>query len=175
MSSLKMLRELDVKDEQYLFSTRQISYLFKITVDMVIKWKVEPCAKRGATSLYYLPEVLDFRFGPDGQKLDPSQEKARLDHTRRQIVELQLAKLRGDLVEVGDVCKEVEKEYIAVRQGLLAIPSKLANQLVPLDSPAEIQGLLMDAFTEALKELTLESFNPPEGTAPKNSQTTAAT
>ena len=160
MTALKMLRSVEVEDKQFLFSTAQTAQLFQISKSMVSKWKLDPCAKRGRVSLYYLPEVMAFMFGGDGEKLDPSQEKARLDHTRRQIVELQLAKLRGDLVEVGEVCDQVESEYVSVRQRLLAIPTKLANQLVPLDTPAEIQNLLMEACTEALEDLTFEGTNP---------------
>ena len=164
MKRFRMIRDVEVEDGHFLMTTRQLSYLFKVSSNQVVKWKIKPCAKEGAASLYYLPEVLAFRYGTKGEKLDPSQEKAHLDNTRRQVVELQLEKLRGDLVEVGDVCKEVEKEYVTVRQRLLAIPPKLANQLVPLDSPSEIQDLLMDACAEALKDLTVErTLSPPEG------------
>lgn len=148
--------EVKVFDERLLLPVTLVAHAFDVTMDAVIKWGIKPVVKKHREALLYLPEVIGNRmgFGEDGApKLNPAQEKALLDRTRRERAEIELAKERGEIVSVGDVVADLEKELVTVRQRLLAIPNKLARQLVPMDKPQEIQDLLYNALLDALKDL----------------------
>ena len=58
----------------------------------------------------------------------------------------------GKLVDIDEVGRQVESEYALVRERLLAIPGKLAAQLVDL-TRAEIEVALQAEVSEALREL----------------------
>lgn len=148
--------EVDVYSERLLIPTALIAHAFDVTLDAVIKWGIRPVVKESQTALLYLPEVIAHRlgFGEDGApKLNPAQEKALLDRTRRERAEIELSLERGEVVKVDDVCKELERELIIVRQKLLAAPSKLARTLSTIDKPNEIQDILTSAIVDALKGL----------------------
>lgn len=148
--------EVEVFDERLLLPTGLIAKAFDVTMDAVIKWGVKPVVKNGREALMYLPEIIGNRmgFGEDGApKLNPAQEKALLDRTRRERAEIELQKERGEVVYISDVCKELEKELIVTRQKLFSLPNKLARALVPIDNPQEMQEALHAAIYDAVKDL----------------------
>lgn len=145
---------VEVEDERLLLPRHLTAKAFGVTMDMVGKWSIKPVIKKGREALFYLPEVVQFRIGnEDGQKLDPSQEKAKLDVVRREKAEIELRKQKGELVEISEVCRELEKELVGVRQKLLAIPNKLARPIVVAENPQEAQDMIYRAIENALKDL----------------------
>lgn len=161
--------EVKIFSDRLLIPTNLIAHAFDVTVDAVIKWGIKPVVKESQSSLLYLPEVIANRlgFGENGApKLNPQQEKALLDRTRRERSEIELRKARGEIVMIEDVCKELEKELIVTRQKLMAMPSKLARALVPMDKPGEIQDLLAAHIADAIKDLNYGGRIKFEGEPP---------
>lgn len=145
---------VEIWDTRLLLPRQILAKAFGVSGDMVAKWDIKPVIKRGREALYYLPEVISYRQGNDGApKLNPAQEKALLDQVRRQRAEIELRKEKGEITLITDVCNELEKELIGVRQKLLSIPNKLATELVPVDKPQAIQEILTNAIYEALEGL----------------------
>lgn len=166
--------DVQIHSERLLIPTSLIAHAFQVSMDAVVKWGIKPVVKESTAALLYLPEVIGHRlgYGEDGvQKLNPAQEKALLDKTRRERAEIELQLERGEVVRIGDVCNELEKELITVRQKLIAIPNKLATKLVPVDSPQEIQEILTAAILDALEDLnyggriTFENSKPDSANA----------
>lgn len=105
-----------------------------------------PAEVRGRARLYELGAVLRFlarpAAGEDGTPpLDPAQERAALDRARRELVELDAAQRRGELVTVDDFSAALVLVSTNARDRLLALPSRLASTCADLPSP--------ELFTEA--------------------------
>ena len=130
-----------------------IAHAWGVTLDALAKWDIYPVFKRGREAFYYLKEVVEFREGIDGQpKLNPQQEKALLDRAKREREEINLAKLRGEVVEIEAIANAFQTELVNLRQRLFSLPSKLAKPLAGVDDPAEIQDIIFKSIEEALHE-----------------------
>lgn len=73
---------------------------------------------------------------------------------------------RGELVEIEEVGKELEREFSIVRGRLLAIPGKLAAKLVGLPVSA-IRLAIEDEISEALSELHAPAIEAAAATETK--------
>lgn len=67
---------------------------------------------------------------------------------------LQLAQLRGELHSAADVEAVMNTMLTAFRQKILAIPTKLAPQLVGIDDAGKVKALLTKDLHEALSDLS---------------------
>ena len=87
--------------------------------------------------------------------------KAREDAQRAQISKereaLELAQMRGELIEIAEVARMVSDEYAAIRAKLLSLPSKLASPLAAESTVSGCQALLVQSIREALRELTADA------------------
>jgi hypothetical protein len=81
-------------------------------------------------------------------------ERAKIAQQREA---MELAKLRGELVEIAAVAQVVSEEYAAVRSKLLALPGKLAPQLAATSTAPECMALLTDGIIAALRELSADT------------------
>lgn len=89
---------------------------------------------------------------------DLEQEKALHERTKREIADIQLAKLRGEIHLATDVEMVLTGMLVNFRARVMGMPQKLAPQIVGMETIAEIAGLLEVSVTEALLELT--DYNP---------------
>ncbi len=155
----KVLRpHVEVADPRLLLPRHLIAKAFSVSMDMVGKWDVKPVVQRGQERLFYLPEVVHYRGGSDGSpKLNPAQEKALLDKTRREAAQLELEKKRGRLVSLDDVEKVWESRLTLFRQRLIALPNKMARPMVEVDKPQEAEQLLATEIEKILEALNGES------------------
>jgi phage terminase Nu1 subunit (DNA packaging protein) len=87
-----------------------------------------------------------------GYEPDRTRAEARRAEAEASIAELKLAQMRGELIPICDVERELERAFTAVRARLLAIPPKLAPVLSP-EKPARARMLLEQAVLETLAEL----------------------
>lgn len=71
---------------------------------------------------------------------------------------LELAQMRGELHDAGDVEAVMADMLTAFRQKILGIPSKLAPQLVEIDDVGTVKSRLTKELHEALSELS--NYNP---------------
>jgi phage terminase Nu1 subunit (DNA packaging protein) len=105
-------------------------------------------------------ELLPVALGLTGDKLDPAQERAKLDATRRQVAELQLAERRRELIPRPAVVDTWTRIIVVVRGRLLALPVRLASECGHR-GPAEIQATAKRLVYEALTELANSDGLPP--------------
>lgn len=96
---------------------------------------------------------------PDG-KLDLEEEKAIHERVKRQISELKLQTMRGELHKALDVERVMTDMLVSVKAKLLSMPTKLAPLLVARENADYIRTLINKEVLEALNEL--KDYNPKE-------------
>ena len=109
------------------------------------------------------------------------EARTRKVNAEAEIAELELAKIRGELVVAEDVVKAWEDVLGALKAKLMAIPTKGAPVVATESEAGKCQAILEDLIREALEELsnydprisaTTASVEPPEE---GNGDTEAAT
>jgi len=90
--------------------------------------------------------------GGQGAGAGLAHERSALARSQRESIDIRNAQLRGDLVSVKAVAAIVERDYTIVRERLLSIPGKLADELT-MRSRAEIEPIIRSEIAEALNEL----------------------
>jgi phage terminase Nu1 subunit (DNA packaging protein) len=95
-------------------------------------------------------------------KLDPAQERARLDRARRQRAELDAAVRRGELVESASVAAAAFSLARGVRDAILSVPSRLASILAAESNAARVEARMTDELRAALAMLAADS-DPASG------------
>lgn len=89
-----------------------------------------------------------------GENQTLGYERMLLARANRQIKELNLARMRGEMIETEGAKKHVEKIIGAFKAKILALPKRLAPLLISRSQINEIQALLEKEIHEALRELS---------------------
>ena len=126
--------------EQFTVNQAQVAYLLGVTTRTIQAWGKRqsdplPAAERtirGQAKTYdpqvavrwYLRNELA-KLGPDGEVLDLNAERARLAKQQADKIEMENARLRGELVPVAVVRRYLEGILMAFRSRVLAIPQNL--------------------------------------------------
>lgn len=106
--------------------------------------------------------------------IDLNDERAALTKAKREAAEMENARLRGELLEAGEIEKGLRAMNLNIRSRFLSVPAKLAPALVAANGDqAAIYDLLKRAVCETLEELTdyrklLEARNEDEETKHEN-------
>jgi len=90
---------------------------------------------------------------PNGDVLDMKQERALKIHQERIKLELQNKKTRGELIERDLVCAHWADVATTIREQILAIPDRLAAQVVAIDNGHAARELLKVELSHALTRL----------------------
>ena len=107
--------------------------------------------------IYDAPEALRAIFlGTEG--LDATQEKAKLDESRRRLADLEYSRRRGELLHESSVFRVLDSAATAFREGLLTIPGRLANTLATENDARIIENQLFNEIRDQLIHIT--SVNP---------------
>lgn len=93
---------------------------------------------------------------PKGIEKQLALESLGLEKARREKIEIEVAKMRGDLVNIEDVAKVVERQYSIIRAQFRALPSKLAKLLSMISDPHEVFKIIQDEVNQVLTELTAD-------------------
>lgn len=115
--------------------------------------------KRGRSHLYDSPQALRLLYGDsaaDG-KLDPQQERAALDRARRESVEADNKKKAGELIHVEEVTAEWVKLLGIFKARLMALPMRLAPELLAASDLRTTENIVKSGIVEALEELSRTS------------------
>ena len=105
---------------------------------------------------------------------DLNEERAKLTKAKREAAEMENDRLRGELLEAGEIEKGLRAMNLNIRSRFLSVPAKLAPALVAANGDqAAIYDLLKRAVCETLEELTdyrklLEARNEDEETEHEN-------
>jgi phage terminase Nu1 subunit (DNA packaging protein) len=95
--------------------------------------------------------------------LDLEEQETRLKRAHADIREIELAKLRGEMIELSHARDIFEKVITPAKTRLLAIPAKLAVQVVACDSVKEAHALLEKELTQALNDISSSNVWGPDG------------
>ena len=95
-----------------------------------------------------------------GVKIGGTYDEARTRkvNAEAEIAELELAKVRGELVVVDDVIKAWESVLMAVKAKMMSVPTKAAPVVASEGEAGKCQAVIEDLVREALEEL--ESYDP---------------
>lgn len=84
-------------------------------------------------------------------------EKADTERVRRELLQLELAEKRGELVRVADIERAYAAKLAAAREAHEAIPDRLAAQLAAMSDAAQIHALLTEELRLAMSRLVSEA------------------
>lgn len=127
---------------------------------------------RGRDSKFNIAAVVRWREDQAAQAATGNTEGVSLDEARLRkvageaaLVEIEVAKKRGELVEIEVVAQAFGEQCANVRARLLPMPSKLAPLLAATSDLNEVQALLEQGIHEALSELSGDGITggPAEG------------
>lgn len=96
---------------------------------------------------------------PSGAE-DPSDNenywkaKARREATLADLAEIELAKARGDLVELQSVRRGLTEASRLLRDMILAVPNRIAGQVVACADAAAAQRLMREELRQALEQFS---------------------
>lgn len=117
------------------------------------KYKLELC----------IPEYIQYKLEDEGKSTkgaDKERQQAEHEAIKKQISQLKLRKLKGQLHEANDVERFLTDMLLAFRGKLIAIPSKIAPLIVGEDDITVITSLLEKEVYEALDQLS--EYDPLE-------------
>ncbi len=112
--------------------------------------------RSGNKLLYDSAEALEAIFTtgtPDGDNLDLQQERAKLAKKQAEKAELQIAQMKGQLVDVDEVSEAWTKYISNCRAKLLSMPAKISAEVVGADLAAT-QNIIKREVYAALTELS---------------------
>lgn len=128
-------------------------------VQQMVKEGIIPKAQRGKYDLIacvqgYVKYLQDLAFGKDMVPTDVHTTRARLQTAQADIAEMEVAQLKERLLDAGKVAGWWAKIIGNAKQNLLAIPSKVAPELLVCKTAAQIKAKLQAMIHEALAGLS---------------------
>ena len=110
---------------------------------------------------YDSAEALRLVFGVGSGDLDPQQEKALLDRTRRELLEIEVDIKKQNIIPADIVQTHWEKLIANCRAQLLNLPNRLATKVVGAATHQEAEREARILVHEALHELA-KPGTPPQ-------------
>ena len=139
----------------FFANQRDTAKLFGVSVKTLQQWQVKPKKRQGRQVFYYLPEVMEFRLaGVKKETLNLEQERARLARVQTEKGEIEVAKLRGTVVDVDSVARLLGKLVVDLRTRLLALPSGGAPLLKRCKTIAQVKEEYERQIHDALQDLS---------------------
>ena len=121
---------------------------------------------------WYLADVLAHLHAggkDEGERLSYEVEKARFAKEQADKLELENAKTRGELLPADEVARADEAIYTAIRDGFLALPDAVADQLCEIaaaEGPASVATFLrerVEALLVDAAEAEIELIDEDQG------------
>lgn len=107
--------------------------------------------KYGAWEYFKVADVVNAMV--EGDRLDLQQERAKLAKRQTEKAEIQIAQMRGDLIDATEVEARWTRLVANCRAKLLAIPTKIAPDILSMDNLAQVQDAVKTVLYEAMREL----------------------
>lgn len=153
-------RNEEIEESETTFTTQQLADALSLTPR-----RVQQLAKEGAVvsvsrgkyaAVESIRNYLQYVEDRDGgeSNIDYLEEKAKHEKAKRQKAELELAVMKGEMHRSGDIKLVMNDMLAAFRSRVLAVPSKLAPQLVGKTEMPVILDILTQEVYEALRELS---------------------
>jgi len=153
------------KSEPFLMNKTDSAAFFQVSVQALSNWDVKPVKKVGNQVFYDLRELNAYKNenGDEDQDLNLTEERAKLTVEQRKKTALERKQLEGKLMDVDFVILNHQKMAIAIKSKLLSLPTKAAQDMVHVETPAEAQQVLKEHIYEILNELSSEQFSADIG------------
>lgn len=156
----------------------ELCRLLDYSTTAVSQWVSKGCpyVQKGSKSrqwIFDVPAVVAWREEQaalqavgDTKSLDIDEARRRKLASEAAMLELELAKRKGELVEIDAVAEAVGDDYANLRAKLLSIPVKLSPQIIGITQASEAQQMFEDLIYEALEELVSDGIytGPEKGT-----------
>ena len=122
-------------------------------------WRRKGCphTKKGKQVFFNIDTLNTWLDTRSGGELDYTQERAKLIRLQAEKVTLELEQQRGKLLPLEMVILAWQGQAANARAKLLALPPKLASQVLNMESYVEVELAIKDMIYEALDELASDS------------------
>ena len=146
-----------------IVNKRELAQILGVSERTLTEWQREGMpmvvnAGRGASNQYDSSAVIQWRIAREVNGATKESPKDRLDRLRGDQVELELAQLRRDLVQVAEI-EPALGQFIADSVALmLSLPDKYAPLLAEAGSPDAMHALLEDMIEELRQQLGSYEF-----------------
>ena len=124
-------------------------------------WRRKGCpyTKEGKTVFFELEELQEWLDDRSGGELNYTQERAKLTKLQAEKVSLELDQQRGSLIPMELAIATWQAHIGNARAKLLALPPKVAGQVIAMDNYLEIEQLVTSLIHETLDELASDEFS----------------
>ncbi len=160
-----------------LFTRREVAAAFGVSPLRITKWTaagmpVADRGQRGKQSRYDVAAVVAWRIETEVERRAPvvssggravaagmnlGDERAKLARVQTRKAELEMRTREGELLETTDVVRLLALAVLAIRSGILRLPTTIAPALVACvqrgGGPPEVTALLRPACQDLLREL----------------------
>jgi phage terminase Nu1 subunit (DNA packaging protein) len=156
--------------KQFTVNQQQAAYMLGVDGRTIQTWSKRstdplPVARHGARGQpneynpamlvqWYVRNELDKLNINDGELLDLNTERAKLAKLQARKIELDLEVIEGRMVDTEQAGAALEKVIMACRSRLLAMPTKIAPQVMGAGTIAEKAEVIRDGVYTALNELS---------------------
>jgi phage terminase Nu1 subunit (DNA packaging protein) len=146
------------------FNRTQIAEAFGVNLTTVDKWRRSGCPaeQNGKSVIFSVRAVSDWLRSRDVEssgELDLSQERAKLTKLQAEKTKLELEQQRGNLIPMELVVATWQGHIGNARAKLLALPPKIAGQVIAMDNYLEIEQFTTGLIYEALDELEKDELS----------------
>lgn len=147
--------------------TRQ--YINQLTGDGVIKRRDTPAGKRYnvvESVRAYTKYLRDKAAGrsekgiPESRELEKFEAEVRIKQAKAQITELQAQELQGIMHRSEDVAALTEDLLYTIRSSLMALPGRVAVDVVRTDTAAEAAEVIKREVYLVMKDLSSYTYDP---------------
>jgi hypothetical protein len=162
--------------EEIYLSAKQLGAVIDKPVRTIENWAAGSHIKQNSQGKYGLISAYKYQLATLAEKLERNEQRleeaeADKDEVKKmagqrkliaeadkeeaiaQIKQLELAKMKGELVDADEVLDAWKGAIAKAKAKFISIPAKLALELSGLDKPADIQLRLTQVIDEALVEL----------------------
>lgn len=111
----------------------------------------------------FVKRWVDYNVGKEASAGDLSLDEVRANHeqVKMQKTELEVARMRGELVSMEEVRRLWENIAHTVMQNMIRLPGKIAPQVIMMGNPDEISGIIDREIRDVLK--VIADTPVPEG------------
>lgn len=150
-----------MSDTQTIVNAKTLATLFNLSIRRIYQLAGEgiiPRADKGKYPLIecvqaYIKYLQSLSLGPGGP-IDLHSERTRLVRANADKSELELASMRGDFLPAQVVRVVWQDQVAAFRAKMLSVPTKLAAELIGIESKKQIEAITKRHIWEALGELS---------------------
>lgn len=115
----------------------ETSQVFGISFPTIDQWVKDGCPHKrvGRNVIFVFSEVFKWRLGRvtgeiSSEKIELTEERAKLAKAQRERIEMEMAERGGELCEVAEVRAKTYDHLRTFRDGMMALPPRLAPLLV---------------------------------------------